>query len=302
MKNLSLLHNLRDVSLILIAMHLCGIIVVLIYPDSKSVQEYIVFGSYALLISVVTSIWYNFKYRGLIGWLRKLQRFCLYSLILCVLFTIIKAFVPSRIMGNGVFYIDVSLAYIWELSTLIFIVKSGVLLPNAVERIPEVIAHKEIKTHKPKTPSIWYFGIVLIFIGVLCFLEAMTMDVSVGFNDSVFSKRINNIGLMNKRQNLFIVGGIFLLLGLYLTFKAKEKLKGLSESFSSKESKWKNLVEAGEIAEFKGDKVLAIDKLMEALFHFKKNYSELGFENDAQKAEKIQELEEKVLNLRSSVD
>ncbi|OFY26314.1 MAG: hypothetical protein A2X17_01395 [Bacteroidetes bacterium GWF2_41_61] len=54
------------------------------------------------------------------------------------------------------------------------------------------------------------FGKILLFVGILLLIIALTMDVSVevnysGGNELGFPKRVNNLGLMSERQNYTII-------------------------------------------------------------------------------------------------
>ena len=57
-----------------------------------------------------------------------------------------------------------------------------------------------------------YWGIILIWIGISCGYIAITMDTSI---ESGLG-RVENLGLMNKQTNLFIVSGFSLIAGLLL--------------------------------------------------------------------------------------
>jgi len=65
------------------------------------------------------------------------------------------------------------------------------------------------------------FGIVLLVFGIMGLLQANSMDTSVptGF----FGMRLNNIGLMNSKQNAIIVSGIISIIGLILVVNNKKK-------------------------------------------------------------------------------
>lgn len=69
-------------------------------------------------------------------------------------------------------------------------------------------------------------GTVLIVIGVIIIMFAFYSDTTVSVEKTHFDKqygisyslpeRVNNIGLMNEKQNKIILGGIILLSGLIL--------------------------------------------------------------------------------------
>lgn len=58
------------------------------------------------------------------------------------------------------------------------------------------------------------FGILLVIVGIILGMSAMTMDVSVPSSHG--SGRINNLGLMNDRSNLTISAGIAFISGILL--------------------------------------------------------------------------------------
>lgn len=67
-------------------------------------------------------------------------------------------------------------------------------------------------------------GIVILIIGVILGIYALSMDTSVQVNSDGNSfglpERVNNIGLMNTKQNLIIVAGVLAIIGtLILIFK-----------------------------------------------------------------------------------
>lgn len=56
------------------------------------------------------------------------------------------------------------------------------------------------------------FGVLLLIVGILALIGAMSMDVSV----STGIGRVNNIGLMADRQNFTVVGGLIAIGGLLM--------------------------------------------------------------------------------------
>jgi ribosomal protein L40E len=71
------------------------------------------------------------------------------------------------------------------------------------------------------------FGFVTLLAGLATMLYAMTMDTSVGTGDVDLPSalrsyvpegtRVNNLGLMQKKQNLLISGGVLAIVGAILT-------------------------------------------------------------------------------------
>ncbi len=74
-------------------------------------------------------------------------------------------------------------------------------------------------------------GIFLISIGIIGLIYFFQMDTSVKVNYSKgnslgFPERVNNIGLMNEKQNYIIISGILLFSGLLLSlFGNKQRVE-----------------------------------------------------------------------------
>lgn len=66
------------------------------------------------------------------------------------------------------------------------------------------------------------FGVVVLIVGVLVIVGAMSMDVSVSSGIG----RVNNLGLMAERQNYTLIGGIVALAGLLMTLLGGRKHAG----------------------------------------------------------------------------
>lgn len=66
----------------------------------------------------------------------------------------------------------------------------------------------------PSAPVSWgqFLGGVALFFGALMIVGALNMDVSVAFD----AGRVNNLGLMNDRQNLLLLGSVVGIGGLLL--------------------------------------------------------------------------------------
>lgn len=69
------------------------------------------------------------------------------------------------------------------------------------------------------------FGYFLLVVGMLCIVGALAMDVSVSSEVG----RVNNIGLMAERQNLILIGGLMLLVGVIMAIGGKRR-KGADDS------------------------------------------------------------------------
>ena len=68
------------------------------------------------------------------------------------------------------------------------------------------------------------FGIIILIVGIILGIYALSMDTSVQVNYSGNSfglpDRVNNLGLMNDRQNYLIVAGVLSIIGtIILIFK-----------------------------------------------------------------------------------
>ena len=71
-----------------------------------------------------------------------------------------------------------------------------------------------------------YFAYFVVVIGMLCLVGAMVMDVSV----SSGAGRVNNFGLMAERQNLILIGGLLLLVGVILAVAGKRRIDAFDSS------------------------------------------------------------------------
>lgn len=58
-------------------------------------------------------------------------------------------------------------------------------------------------------------GLICLVLGLLLMFSAMAMDTTVPTDDGD-GRRVHNIGLLNEKQNLLIVGGVLTLLGIGL--------------------------------------------------------------------------------------
>lgn len=67
------------------------------------------------------------------------------------------------------------------------------------------------------------FGYFVLVVGLLCIVGAFAMDVSVSSGVG----RVNNIGLMAERQNLLLVGGLMLLVGVIMAVAWKRQLEAV---------------------------------------------------------------------------
>lgn len=63
-----------------------------------------------------------------------------------------------------------------------------------------------------------FMGVLLLIVGAIVIIYALSMDVSVLTS---YGNRVNNIGLMAARQNSTLVGGIIIVCGLLMTLFGK---------------------------------------------------------------------------------
>lgn len=70
------------------------------------------------------------------------------------------------------------------------------------------------------------FGYFSLVVGMLCIVGALAMDVSV----SSEAGRVNNIGLMAERQNLILIGGLMLLVGVIMAVAGKRQVTAVDSS------------------------------------------------------------------------
>lgn len=66
----------------------------------------------------------------------------------------------------------------------------------------------------------WKIDKILILIGSITLISALLMDTSIQMESGL---RINNLGLMNDKQNYLIISGIFLFIGVFLNFSSRNK-------------------------------------------------------------------------------
>lgn len=74
------------------------------------------------------------------------------------------------------------------------------------------------------------FGYFVLVVGLLCIVGALAMDVSV----SSGAGRVNNIGLMAERQNLILIGGLMLLIGVIMAIAGKRQKEANDSSNNSR--------------------------------------------------------------------
>ena len=108
------------------------------------------------------------------------------------------------------------------------------------------------------------FGIILLIIGIIIGIYTLSMDTSVQVSGSF--ERVNNIGLMNEKQNFLIVACLLSIVGvLIIIFKSKKSNNVENHPF-------KITMEKAKIAEYKGDIKESIGMYLETLYHLENDY------------------------------
>jgi len=74
-----------------------------------------------------------------------------------------------------------------------------------------------------ETKPFGILGLLLLTVGITVALCALNMDTSVAVDNPMlkkygFPERVNNIGLMNDKQNYLIFGGILAVVGVFMSF------------------------------------------------------------------------------------
>jgi hypothetical protein len=143
-------------------------------------------------------------------------------------------------------------------------------------------------------------GIILLSIGIILGIYALTMDVSVkvdypGGNPYGLPDRVNNLGLMNDRQNYSIFAGVLSIIGIVLVLIPKKRQP------KTEEHEYKKHQELAKKAEYKGQISEAIDHYMDALYHLENDYQNLSKKKDEARLKLVASLKEKVDNLKTSI-
>lgn len=136
-------------------------------------------------------------------------------------------------------------------------------------------------------------SIILLVLGFFLMLYAVTMEVSI----STSIGRVNNIGLINERQNYMIGAGVLLICGFIgLVFFKNSSKKTINY-------KHKEYEEQAKKAEFKGQIKEALDLYMDTLYHLENDYPNLSKINEESRLKKVVELKAKIdeLKLKASI-
>jgi hypothetical protein len=143
-----------------------------------------------------------------------------------------------------------------------------------------------------------YFGILIFFAGILLCGYALNMDTSVAVNNrgNIFGlpDRVNNLGLMQDKQNYLILSGILILAGLVMFVAAKPKNKKLSKNQYSH-------FELAKKAEYKGEYKEAIHHYVECLFEIEKQFTPSSKKRKQEKLETIESLRVKIEKLKAKL-
>ena len=141
-------------------------------------------------------------------------------------------------------------------------------------------------------------GIIILIIGILLGLYALNMDTSVEVNYASgnsfgLPERVNNIGLMNDKQNYLIFSGILSALGLVIILVTKGKNEGHDMP------EFKVNIDIAKKAEYKGQIDIAIDKYLDALYCLENYKNKLSKKENESRIKLIFILKIKVEKLKS---
>ena len=243
----------------------------------------------ATIAIMVLSPLYLFRFRKSYEALKPLNTLSLISFFLMIIGVIVLLSV--KINDFTIVVLVTAVAALFCIGNLAFLILSKKYI-----KVDKTANEQPIRKNLAK-----YIGIGLVVVAGLFFLEAITMQVAFPVEGFGSGRAVNNLGQMSKRQNLLLVGGVLLLVGVFVFYKAKESSRrNVLTSPIIKRAYWKDLLEASEIAEFKGNIEEAIDKYLEVLYHLQKPYQELGFEDNEQRNLKISAIEEKIALLKTS--
>ena len=146
------------------------------------------------------------------------------------------------------------------------------------------------------------FGIIILIIGIIIGIYALSMDTSVkvnyGGNSYGMPERVNNLGLMNKKQNLLIVSGLMSLIGIIMIITANRKTE--TNTKETKET-FKETLEKAKKAEYIEDYNSALSLYLETLYHLENDYSDKKISEEWNKSrlELIDSLKKKTENIRN---
>jgi hypothetical protein len=138
-------------------------------------------------------------------------------------------------------------------------------------------------------------GIIILIIGIVLGIYALSMDTSVQVNYDGNSfglpERVNNIGLMNTKQNLIIVAGVLSIIGtLILIFKKTDTSEDQSVEIEKKTGNsgtyYKSQIENNESTK----KKLTEEHIKPDPFETLKKLKESGLISDSEYEEKYKDL------------
>jgi hypothetical protein len=140
-------------------------------------------------------------------------------------------------------------------------------------------------------------GIIILIIGIILGIYALSMDTSVQVNYSGNSygmpDRVNNLGLMSARQNNLLIAGILSIIGtMILIFKRPDKKDNYQ--FTDTLGKAKS-------AETHGNYKESLDMYKETLYHLRNDYKNLDKKSEEGRQRHIRNVTEKIETLENQI-
>jgi hypothetical protein len=131
-------------------------------------------------------------------------------------------------------------------------------------------------------------GIILFLLACMLGGAVLNMDTSVetGFG------RVNNIGLMQEKQNYLIVSGVLAVLGIILMVAAKPKQK-------PEKAKYLEFLDIANREDYKGNNKEAIDAYLDALYLLETDNKSYSRKKLQAKEDLINTVKEKVAALKA---
>lgn len=120
------------------------------------------------------------------------------------------------------------------------------------------------------------FGFFLIICSFVLGVYSYNMDTTVEVNNTwsddtenyQLPERVHNIGLLQERQNLFILSGVLFIAGIILVSISKE------DKTTKYNLRYKSTWESAKMAEFRGNTEEAIKLYYDTLYYLENDFSE----------------------------
>lgn len=147
------------------------------------------------------------------------------------------------------------------------------------------------------------FGGILLGLGLLLLLYAVTMDTSVAVeydngNSLGFPERVNNIGLMNDQSNYTIISLGMIIVGIVLLIVQNNSNKQTTQSNPLLFKRYKNLAE-NDVE--KGNYSSALRNYQLSLSHLENDFTDLPDEQEINRQNLIENIKLKIIELKSKV-